>query len=76
VAQRARSLGTGVLGFTGTLGAGWERLLDAGFTAILPISRGPADLATALARGESDLRRSAATAVLLLCARPDREEDE
>lgn len=76
VAQRARSLGAGVLGFTGRLGPGWERLLDAGFTAILPIASGPTDLTTALAHGESDLRRSAATAVLLLCARPDRGDEE
>ncbi len=75
VAQRARGLGARVVGFAGSLGQGWERLLDAGFTAILPISSGPAELQTALSRGEADLRRAAAAAVLLLREPADREDD-
>lgn len=66
VAQRARELGSRVVGFAGRLGTGWERLLDAGFVTVLPISNGANDLETCLANGPADLRRTAASVTRLL----------
>lgn len=71
VAQRANALGARVLGFAGRLGKGWERLLDAGFVTILPISNGATDLATALADGPANLQRTVESAVRLLNEQPE-----
>lgn len=68
VAERARAAGAGVIGFAGHFGAGTEALLDAGFTALVPIVSEVCDLQTALAAGPDNLRRAAAMTTRLLVA--------
>ncbi|WP_026427141.1 glycerate kinase [Actinomyces slackii] len=49
-----------VVVLAGRVGQGWQRLLESGISAVLPIVPGPCTLAEALDEGEENLRRTAA----------------
>lgn len=66
VAEVAAAAGVPVIAFAGRLGADADALLDHGFTALVPITTGPVDLATALADGPANLQRAVATAMRLI----------
>ena len=65
VADVAARHGVPVIAFAGRLGEGSEELLGRGFAAVVPITTGPCDLATALAQGPANLERAVATALRL-----------
>lgn len=65
VAEVAQRHGVPVIAFAGRVAPDADVLLDHGFAAIVPIIRGPADLATALAEGAANLEAAAATAMRL-----------
>lgn len=65
VAEVAQRHGVPVIAFAGRVAPDAHILLDHGFSAIVPIIRGPADLATALAEGAANLEAAAATAMRL-----------
>ncbi|PKQ23757.1 MAG: glycerate kinase [Actinobacteria bacterium HGW-Actinobacteria-5] len=65
VADVAARHGVPVIAFAGRLGEGSEELLGRGFAAVVSITTGPCDLATALAQGPANLERAVATALRL-----------
>lgn len=65
VADVAARHGVPVIAFAGRLGEGSEELVGHGFAAVVPITTGPCDLATALAQGPVNLERAVATALRL-----------
>jgi len=65
VADVAARHGVPVIAFAGRLGEGSEELLGRGFAAVVSITAGPCDLATALAQGPANLERAVATALRL-----------
>jgi glycerate kinase len=60
VARRAKSRGIPVVLLAGGLAKGWERVLDEGVTAVVPIAEGPATLEELQNEAEALLLRSAA----------------
>ncbi len=65
VADVAARHGVPVIAFAGRLGEGSEELLGRGFAAVVSITTGPCDLATALAQGPANLERAVAMALRL-----------
>ena len=65
VAEVAGRHGVPVIAFAGRLGEGSEELVGRGFAAVVPITTGPCDLATALTQGPANLERAVATALRL-----------
>ncbi|MCW3159064.1 glycerate kinase [Micropruina sonneratiae] len=65
VAEVAAASGAPVIAFAGRLGEGAEELVGNGFAAVVSITTGPCDLATALADGPANLERAVATALRL-----------
>lgn len=66
VAAAAKAAGRPCLCLTGELGPGWEAMLTAGCTALLPIGSGPATLRQAMRATATDLHRAAATAMRIV----------
>ncbi|MCB0912672.1 MAG: glycerate kinase [Propionibacteriaceae bacterium] len=66
VAEVAARAGVPVIAFAGRLGDGADELVGRGFAAVVPITTGPCDLATALAEGPANLERAVATALRLV----------
>ncbi len=66
VAEVAARAGVPVVAFAGRLGEGSDELVGRGFAAVVPITTGPCDLATALADGPANLERAVATALRLV----------
>jgi glycerate kinase len=60
VARRAKARGIPVVLLAGSLGDGWERVLEAGVTAVVPIAEGPASQEDLQNEAEALLLRSAA----------------
>ncbi len=65
VAEVAARHGVPVIAFAGRLGEGSDELVGGVFAAVVPITTGPCDLATALAQGPANLERAVATALRL-----------
>ena len=65
VAEAAAVHGVPVIAFAGRLGDDADVLVGNGFAAVVPITPGPCDLATALAQGADNLQRAVATALRL-----------
>ena len=65
VAEVAARFGVPVIAFAGRLGDDAEVLVGNGFAAVVPITTGPCDLASALADGALNLQRAVATAMRL-----------
>lgn len=65
VAEVAAASGVPVIAFAGRLGEGADKLVGNGFAAVVSITTGPSDLATALADGPANLERAVATALRL-----------
>lgn len=65
VAEVAAASGVPVIAFAGRLGEGADELVGNGFAAVVSITTGPCDLATALADGPANLERAVATALRL-----------
>ena len=65
VAEVAGRHGVPVVAFAGRLGDGADDLVGNGFAAVVPITRGPGDLAAALRDGPANLERAVATAMRL-----------
>ncbi|MGC3995808.1 MAG: glycerate kinase [Propionicimonas sp.] len=65
VADVAARHGVPVIAFAGSLGDGAGDLVGRGFAAVVPISPGPRDLASALAGAAADLERAVATSLRL-----------
>lgn len=74
VAEVAARFGVPVIAFAGRLGDDADVLVGNGFAAVVPITTGPCELATALAEGAANLQRAVATAMRLyrLRLRPSR----
>ena len=66
VAARASRAGVPVVLLAGGLGEGWERVLDAGVAAVVPLPEGPADLEALQADGAALVERAAARACRLM----------
>lgn len=65
VAEVADASGVPVIAFAGRLGEDADVLVGNGFAAVVPITTGPCDLASALADGAANLQRAVATAMRL-----------
>ncbi len=66
VAARARRAGVPVVLLAGGLGTGWQRVLESGVTAVLPVAEGPASLEEMEAAAAELLERAAARACRLM----------
>ena len=66
VAARAAAAGVPALLLAGSLGDGWEQLLEAGASAVLPLAEGPAALAEMEADAAGLVERAAARACRLM----------
>jgi glycerate kinase len=66
VARRASAAGAEVVVLAGALGDGWERILDAGVTAIVPLAERPAALDEMLTDADGLIERASARACRLV----------
>jgi glycerate kinase len=66
VANRARSVNVAAVVLAGSLGQGWERVLEHGVAAVLPIAEGPTSLEQMEQEGAALLERAAARACRLI----------
>ncbi|MDQ6794821.1 MAG: glycerate kinase, partial [Chloroflexota bacterium] len=65
VARGAQAAGAAVVVLAGALGEGWERVLDAGVTAVVPLAEGPGPLEAMIADAPGLVERAAARACRL-----------
>jgi glycerate kinase len=66
VARRASAAGAAVVVLAGALGDGWERMLEAGVTAVVPLAERPAALEEMLADADGLVERASARACRLV----------
>ncbi len=69
VAGRAKKSGVPVVAIVGSLGEGWEKVLDHGIDACFSITQGPMSLAEAIARAPILIERTAEQVVRLFLAK-------